>query len=111
MIRVRGGRDVVALCATGRLGAAMCFSAAVRGGHLDVMKWTWEQECPCDEHDDYKQALVGGHEEMLRWMREEGLFDGYNPDLNHSDDGHSDDGLFAQELHVAGVEDIIGGWW
>jgi hypothetical protein len=67
-------------------GSEVCL-AATRDGHLDVLRWARAQGCPSDTYDLFRSALEGRDEETLRWMRAEGLFDGYNA---YSDDDDSD---------------------
>ena len=90
---------------------------AARFGHLEVLKWAVEQGCPCDNYSTCRNALLSGDEETLMWMREEGIFDGYDPHHNdgydsddvysffgdgYSDDGYSDDEYWGDDL---GIED------
>jgi hypothetical protein len=66
---------------------------AARFGHLEVMKWAREQGCPWDRRETCNDALEGGDEETFRWMRGEGLFDGF-----WYMDGYDDyDRVYAQE--------------
>ena len=48
----------------------LCEDAA-RGGHLDVLKWARENDCPWDE-DTCWRAAVGGHLGTLKWARANG---------------------------------------
>ena len=48
----------------------LCEDAA-RGGHLDVLKWARENDCPWDE-ETCANAAGGGHLDVLKWARENG---------------------------------------
>ena len=48
----------------------LCEDAA-RGGHLDVLKWARENDCPWDKWT-CAFAAEGGHLEILKWARENG---------------------------------------
>ena len=41
------------------------------GGHLEVLKWARENDCPWDEYT-CRAAAKGGHLETLKWARENG---------------------------------------
>jgi len=47
----------------------ICASVA-RSGHLELLKWYREQNCPWDE-DTCALAAKGGHLEVLKWCREQ----------------------------------------
>ena len=42
---------------------------AAWGGHLEMLKWTRENDCPWNE-DTCAAAAEGGHLEVLMWARE-----------------------------------------
>jgi hypothetical protein len=44
---------------------------AAKGGHLEVLKWAHENGCPWDENTCWA-AAKGGHLETLKWARENG---------------------------------------
>jgi hypothetical protein len=44
---------------------------AARNGHLEVLKWAREHDCPWDEIT-CSLAAWGGHKEVLRWARAHG---------------------------------------
>jgi hypothetical protein len=48
----------------------MCAIAAA-GGHLEVLQWAREQDCPWN-HRTCMSAAAGGHLEVLKWAREHG---------------------------------------
>ena len=49
----------------------MVCSAAARYGYLDVIKGACAMGCPWALDGTYREALRGGDEETMRWMREE----------------------------------------
>jgi hypothetical protein len=55
---------------TGMLRTGTCDLAAW-GGHLEVLKWARENDCPWDEWTCMR-AAEGGHLEVLKWARENG---------------------------------------
>ena len=42
-------------------------SAAAGHGHLEILQWAWEEDCPWDAF-----AAGGGHLEVLKWLRDPG---------------------------------------
>ncbi len=48
-----------------------CANAAL-GGHLEVLKWTLKKGCPWDLLLACERAAGGGNLEMLKWLKEEG---------------------------------------
>ena len=68
--RAPGGAEVGA-GARLRMGLSDLFTcaAAASGGHLEVLQWACECDCPWDE-GTFEAAAYGGHLEVLRWMRE-----------------------------------------
>jgi len=44
---------------------------AAEGGHLEVLKWARENDCPWDKRT-CAHAAKGGHLEVLKWARENG---------------------------------------
>jgi hypothetical protein len=42
-----------------------------KGGHLEVLRWAREHDCPWDGLTCVR-AAAGGHLEVLRWARETG---------------------------------------
>ena len=52
------------------MNAKICAFAAL-GGHLEVLKWLRSKGCPWDERACYR-AAYGGHLEILKWLRIEG---------------------------------------
>ncbi len=44
---------------------------AARGGHLDVLRWAREHDCPWDDGTCWS-AAEGGHLEVLQWARAHG---------------------------------------
>lgn len=63
--------------------------SAAMGGHLEVLKWLRENNCPWDESTSEK-AAANGHLEVLKWARENGCpwnFDVYKGALRY---GHLD---------------------
>ena len=57
------------LCeAAARSGTCAC---AAEGGHLEVLQWARENDCPWDA-STCENAAEGGHLEVLQWARENG---------------------------------------
>jgi hypothetical protein len=48
----------------------ICTNAA-KGGHLEVLKWAWENGCAWNR-DTCAYAAKGGYLEVLKWLREKG---------------------------------------
>jgi hypothetical protein len=48
-----------------------CCSRAAFGGHLHVLKWAREHDCPWNTDTCY-YAVEGGHLHVLKWAREHG---------------------------------------
>mgnify|MGYP002395042662 CR=1 FL=1 len=47
------------------------FEKAAGGGHLEMLKWLDEQECPKDVDTAMKSAIDGGHLEVMKWLKED----------------------------------------
>jgi hypothetical protein len=46
-----------------------CCTCAAAGGHLEVLKWLREQNCPWVEKT-WANAAAGGYLEVLKWLRQ-----------------------------------------
>ena len=55
----------------GHLDKTQVCQWAAWGGHLQVLQWLRENDCPWDE-DTCTDAAQGGHLEVLKWSRENG---------------------------------------
>ena len=53
-----------------RLDEPQICEGAAAGGHLEVLKWLRENECPWNY--TCRDAALGGHLEVLKWARENG---------------------------------------
>jgi hypothetical protein len=49
--------------------SSVTYSAALRSGHLEVLRWARHQGCPWDERG-IAVAARNGHLEVLKWMRD-----------------------------------------
>ena len=45
--------------------------AAARGGHLAVLRWAREHNCPWDADECGLDAYIYGHHRVERWVREQ----------------------------------------
>ena len=59
------------------------------GGHLEVLKWARENDCPWDE-ETCADAAEGGHLEVLQWARENGCPWGALTCFAAAESGHLD---------------------
>jgi len=50
-----------------------CCAIAARAGHLEVLAWLWENDCPWDGGWTCASAAAGRHLEVLKWARAHGF--------------------------------------
>ena len=55
----------------GHLDKMYICRCAAWGGHLEVLQWARENDCPWDE-ETCARAAIGGHLEVLQWARAKG---------------------------------------
>jgi len=54
-------------------GRLDCCAVAARAGHLEVLTWLWQHDCPWDGGWTCASAAAGGHLEVLKWARAHGF--------------------------------------
>ena len=47
---------------------AKTINKAAYKGNLEMVKYCFSNGCPCDEEESYKQAVIGGHLDCLRFL-------------------------------------------
>ena len=76
MRRMRRGESVQGRGSTTTRGMRGRVPNAAQGGHLDMLKWAREHDCPWDK-DSCEAASLNHHPETLAWVQQQ-------PDINSS---------------------------
>ncbi|CAL6402770.1 unnamed protein product [Bathycoccus prasinos] len=74
---------------------AKTINKAAYKGNLEMVKYCFSNGCPCDEEESYKQAVIGGHLDCLRF-----LFAKVNP-------SRDTEGKAAVQATCRGYTDIV----
>lgn len=61
---------------------------AALGGHLDIVKWAYDNRCPRDDVAISIFGATGGHQNIIEWCRAEGLFIGVWTGYHAAENGH-----------------------